>query len=495
MDRERDAMRSCTRSTRAPRRVGGFSLLLSLVCALGACGRGARPGIPPRNCIVVTIGGVSAAHTGPYLYDRATTSLASDPTAREEGRAMGLDDLSAAGVVFAHACAPSPRTVPSLASLFTGLSPVECGVTSDVDGVPGEVATLAELFAHDGFHTAAFVTSATGSASALDLEGAFGRGFATFRSSADDAVTLAAASDWARRDQGDGSRRFLWIHLLGPDRLWSGAPAGEGRAEVEAALALRSFGPEASAAEIARFANGAMAPDAAQRAALRGSCDREIARATLGLAVALRDAFDYYQSNADASETWSRTAFVMTSPCGSQLGEDGVVGHVGSLHDAVLHVPLVMRHPDSLTGERVIDDVVELEDVLPTLVEWFDLATPARVGGRSLLSRVDSRPATPFVRRPAITSLPEHIFSARDERFHLVWNPLNELVADRGPTSPKIPTLALYEPDRDPLETFDVSAEHPDVVRRFQKAIRVWRDAQQAYPLEKRRPATGIVKH
>jgi hypothetical protein len=268
----------------------------------------------------------------------------------------------------------------------------------------------------------------------------------------------------------------------------------EGSEEVEAALALRSFGPEASAAEIARFAGGALQPDAAQRVALRGSFDREVARAALGLSFALRDAFDYYQSNADASETWSRTVFVMTSPSGSQLGEDGIVGHVGTLSDAVLHVPLVMRHPDSLTGERVIDDVVELEDVLPTLVEWFDLATPARVRGRSLLSRVDSRPATPFVRRPAITSLPEHVFSARDERFHMVWNPLNETVADRPPTAGKIPTLALYEPDRDPRETVDVASRHPDVVRRFQEAVRVWRDGQLAYPIDKRRPARGIVK-
>jgi hypothetical protein len=53
----------------------------------------------------------------------------------------------------------------------------------------------------------------------------------------------------------------------------------------------------------------------------------------------------------------------------------------------------------------------------------------------------------------------------------------------------------LFEPDRDPEERIDVAADHPDVVRDFEEAVRVWRDAQKPYPLEKKRPASGIVKH
>jgi arylsulfatase A-like enzyme len=465
-----------------------LSRVIVIALALAACGSHARPGIPPRNCVIVTICGLRADHTGPYLYERATTALPSDPTAREEGRAMGLDDLAAAGVVFARCYAPSPRCVPSLGSLFSGLSPLECGVTTDDDGVPEDVATLPELFAHAGFQTAAFVTTTS-----LDLQGAFGRGFATFHTSTDDTATLAAATEWAKQDQGDGARRFLWIHLRGPEAVFSGAPPSDGRPEVEELLAQRSFGPEESAADLARFAAGDAAPDSAQRAALSATYDREIARASIALSLMLRDAFDYYQTNADASETWSRTVFTLTSPCGALLGENGVVGHAGTLHDAALHVPLVIRHPDSLTGERVVGDVVELEDVLPTFVEWFDLARPRRMRGRSLLTLVDRVPAAPFERRPAITALPERIFSARDERFHMVWNPLHDVPADGKKSARVIPELALYEPDRDPLETVDVADLHPDVVRAFEEAIRVWRDHQEPYPLEKRRPGHGIV--
>lgn len=474
---------------RAARATGIASVIaLALAIALVACGRRARHGIPPRNAVVVTFGALRADHTGPYLYDRPTTSVPSDPTARAEGRAMGLDDLAAAGVVFARCYAPSPRTVPSLASLFTGLSPLECGVTTDDEGVPDEVATLPELFAHAGFRTAAFVTTTS-----LDLQGALGRGFATFHTGTDDGATLAAATEWARQDQGDGSRRFLWIHLRGPESLFSGAPASADGPEVEQALAQRSFGPEASAADVARFAAGDVTLDGAQRAALTAAYDREIARAAIGLSLGLRDAFDYYQTNADASETWSRTVFMLTSPCGSLLGEDGVVGHAGTLHDAVLRVPLVIRHPDSLTGERVVDEVVELEDLLPTFVEWFDLARPRRMHGRSLLALLDRDPPQPFVHRPAITALREHVFSARDERFHLVWNPLHETPADRSKSAAAIPALGLYEPDRDPLETVDVSDQHAGEVRAFEEAIRVWRDQQEPYPLEKRRPINGIA--
>ena len=71
-----------------------------------------------------------------------------------------LDKLAERGVLFEHAYAPIPLTLPSHASMFTGLYPPEHGIYTNGknrlgDGLP----TLAETLQSRGYETAAFVAS------------------------------------------------------------------------------------------------------------------------------------------------------------------------------------------------------------------------------------------------------------------------------------------------------------------------------------------------
>jgi hypothetical protein len=464
------------------------ALLAIVACA--ACGPVKRPGIPPEHLMLVTIQALRADHVSAFQHDRPTTALpAPDAIEREverfEGRAMGLDDLAAAGVAFARCYAPSPSTTASLASLMTGLPPLECGVIADGEIVPRDVPTLAQLCRDAGLRTAAFVTRVE-----LDLESSLAQGFDTFESHVDDEATLADARAWLERVAGDGQRTFAWIHLAGPEPPWSGRSSS---AELEALLASRRFEPmqyegpiDGSAQSLQKIARGEIRLDDADRDALARLYDREVARTSIALGRFLAAAFDYTKSNRPSSEAWARTLFVCAGSTGVQLGEDDLVGHAGTLHESVLHVPLILRHPDSLTGERILADVVELSDVVPTLVEWLDLKTPPRVRGRSLLARIDTYIARPFERRTAITALPDRVFSARDEHFHLVWNPFDAKPKDRPAGAGAIPALALYEPDLDRAESRDVSAARPDAVLALQEAVKAWRVAQSAYPPEKK---------
>ena len=122
----------------------------------------------------------------------------------------------------------------------------------------------------------------------------------------------------------------------------------------------------------------------------------------------------------------------------------------------------MLRHPDSLTGERVSSAVVELADLVPTFVEWFDLATPARVEGRSLLALLDSYVERPFERRPTVSRVDDAWIGVRDERWHLV-------LEKSGAGYKK----HLFEPALDPAEREDVAARHPDVVRRLSALLKV----------------------
>jgi arylsulfatase A-like enzyme len=465
-----------------PRRaaIGALALL-----SIAACGEPERPGIPPRHFLLVTAGGLRADHVSCFQYGRPTTDVPSDIVARKEQRAMGLDDLAASGVIFANGFAPSPSTTASLASLFTGRSPIECGVTSDADSVPDDVPTLAELFHDRGFATAAFTASPR-----LDLEGALHKGFDTFVASADDRAAFDAASEWLMRDSGTGQPSFVWIHLSGLETPW--VPR-ESEASVAEKVAQRAFGDpryngpfDGSAARFEALDDGQLRLAPPDVEAAIAQYDREVVRLSAGLARFLTRTFDYNEPGADASESWARTVFVFAGATGMQLGEDGAIGHAGSLHESVIHVPIVVRHPDSLTGARIESAVVELQDLLPTCVEWFDLKTPARVQGRSLLPLVDSYVVRPFQARAAVAALQDRVFSVRSQRLHLVWNPLKARPKDRPKSAADIVPQGLYEPERDRFEREDLSADLPRELSALQAVVKTWRDAQITYPPEKK---------
>jgi arylsulfatase A-like enzyme len=427
-----------------------------------ACGPPRRPGLPPEHVVLVTIGGLRADRMSCYGHRRPTTDLPSDPEARAEHRAMGLDDLASAGVLFRSAFAPSTSTVASLASLMTGLSPLASGVTGDGACLPEEVASLPELLAARGFETCAFVTSP-----ALDLERALGRGFARFEVAATDEATLAAAARWAERDFGAGRRCFLWLHLGGVEPPWRTHPAGR----FAAAGGPEAEGP-ALAARLERALRGEAPLDAADARRACDLYDDALHRTAVGLAWFLRAAFDYRSGRAEASETWARTALVVASPRGVELPADGALGHDGALCDEVLRVPLLLRHPDSLTGERVSAEVVELADVAPTVLDWIGVEPPAALRGRSLLARLDARARPRSGPPPAVASPGEGVLAVRTARWRLVWNPAAE------PRAGVAPGVALRDLELDPRERSDVAARRPEVVAALQRAAARWLAAQ-----------------
>ncbi len=96
----------------------------------------------------------------------------------------------------------------------------------------------------------------------------------------------------------------------------------------------------------------------------------------------------------------SSTIVVILSDHGEAFGVHRVAGermyfHGQTLYDEVLRVPLLVRVPG--LEPRVVDDVVGLIDVAPTLLDAFGVAAPASFVGRSLLPLIEglTLPARP----------------------------------------------------------------------------------------------------
>src|SRR3972149_3320824 len=134
-----------------------------------------------------------------------------------------LDDLAREGIRFDFAHAHAVVTLPSHASILTGLLPFEHGIR-DNSGfrLTPETPTLATWLKAEGFATGAFVSAFVLDARfGLDVgfdiyDDSFGQSrgpieFSMAERAATD--TVAAATEWIRGRHG---RWFAWVHLFDP---------------------------------------------------------------------------------------------------------------------------------------------------------------------------------------------------------------------------------------------------------------------------------------
>src|SRR5439155_19880316 len=86
--------------------------------------------------------------------------------------------------------------------------------------------------------------------------------------------------------------------------------------------------------------------------------------------------------------------------------DHGRMWHGQSAYGELAHVPLLVRWPGVIPGGRKVDDVVELIDVMPTLIELSGLNGRKAMEGQSLVPFLDLKSgsgAKTWKPRPAIT--------------------------------------------------------------------------------------------
>jgi arylsulfatase A-like enzyme len=86
-----------------------------------------------------------------------------------------------------------------------------------------------------------------------------------------------------------------------------------------------------------------------------------------------------------ASGAYERTLIIVTTDHGEQLGDHWMIGKDGYF-DAAFHIPLAIRDPRAPPAARgrCIDAFTEAIDIVPTVLEFLDLAAPPQLDGRSL---------------------------------------------------------------------------------------------------------------
>lgn len=312
----------------------------ALLAALAAVACGGRA--PAERVILVTLDTTRADRLGCYGYAAARTTA--------------LDAFSKEAALFERAVAPVPVTLPSHASMLTGLYPQGHGIRYNVVyKLPPEATSVAETFKAAGFATAAFPATFV-----LDRGYGLDQGFDLYESPPkperpDDpaserkaAAGVDLALDWLAKHAG--GRAFLWLHFYDPHWPY-----------VAPFPFSSTFRDRPYDGEIAYM-------------------DSEIGR----FLSALRSVPD-----------WDRTAVVVAGDHGEGLFEHRERYHSLLAYETTIHAPLLVRLPGRGDGRRIAEPV-SLADVAPTLLDLSGLEPATRMDGISLVpaargARLDRR--------------------------------------------------------------------------------------------------------
>lgn len=441
------------------------------------------------NLLVFMVDTLRADHLSCYGYDK--------PTSPE------VDAFASDAVLFEDAQAPSSWTKPSVGAIFTGLPPTSHGAVGPRNVLAPEAETLPELLKKAGWRTGAMSDNPF-----ITREFGFGQGFERFEQLEPDVITngtligkvlfmlrmRSLVGDWfgvgdaihvgafPRVEQAvsfiddarDGDAPwFCYVHLMEPHLPYDppreyaeqfGFPAGE---EYERPPVYNGILPHQKAPE----------PPAGLREKLVAQYDgeiRDMSKAFGELLDALRERGEY-----------DDTVIVFVGDHGEEFHEHGGWTHGHSLHAEVIHVPMIVRVPESLApGQTVgrgtrVEGVVTTIDLFRTLVDVQGLTYPRLtddkqfVDGRSLyrcLVGADGRkPVTVLSagERPFLSEVTMGSAELRSIRYGQ-W----KLIVSR--TDPLNETVQLFVPATDPTEQRDFAKSKPDMVADLRRRLDAW---------------------
>lgn len=391
------------------RRVAWACLLL-VVAAVGIVAAFRLMRRPQWNVVLITLDTTRADHLGCYGDRKALT--------------VAFDRLAERGILFEHAYAPIPLTLPSHASMLTGLYPPEHGLrTNGKSRLDKGIPTLAEILGGQGYDTGAFVASFV-----LDSKFGLDRGFQTY---GDDLTGTAPADEALHRNRsGDRvmdealgwlesrqQRPFLcWVHLYDPH-----TPYEDHRDAFGDRFSDRPYD-----AEIAFV-------------------DQQVSRLLEFL---------------ERQQLTERTIIVIAGDHGEGLGDHLERRHGQMVYNSTMHVPLIVSHPGHVPEGRRVAAPVSLIDVFPTILEAANARGAWPSSGRSLL-RVAAGDAGER----------EAVYGETDEPLlESGWAPLRSLTGARWKYI-RTARSELYDLTADPREMHDLAAEQRDAVERMEAAL------------------------
>ena len=372
------------------------SALLAGLFAIGYAALAAPTASP--NVVFITIDTLRPDHLGCYGDKQIGTP--------------NIDTLAADGTRFERAYTAVPVTLPSHTVIFTGTYPTLSGVHDfAANKLSPTQATLASVLKENGYATAAVIGSAV-----LDSRFGLNHGFDFYydhfdfnrlqESNLDEMerpgdIVADVTLDWLSKNYQ--KKFFLWMHLYDPHYPYRPPPPYS-----------EQYKDRPYDGEIA------------------------FADAQVGRLIEFLKNKGLYQN----------TLIILSGDHGESLGEHGEKTHGFFIYNATLHVPLIIHLPGDMHA-RTVQNLVNLADIMPTVLAALNIQLPAHVQGQSLLPIISPKKEDNARSLYAETFLP---------RLHFNWSELRGVETETYHFI-DAPKPELYDLRKDPGETHNLFAE------------------------------------
>jgi choline-sulfatase len=366
----------------------GFLVLLA------SCG-GPKGG----NVVLIIVDTLRSDHLGCYGYHRDTSPH--------------IDSLAAEGLLFLNVTAGEPWTLPSMATIFTGLLPLEHNARRRGDsyyGLSPDAVTVTELLHRNGYTTAAFFNVIF-----MNADFGFHQGFDHFdchnalgtSEDRDAGQTVEAIFSWLDTSYRGGPL-FLAVHFYDPHLTYDPPEpyAGMWRDPSYTGEFDSSWGQRETVVEVNR---GEITLEGEDLYNLIALYDGEIAwtdSQTGRLLAGLRER----GITEDA-------LVIVVADHGEEFLDHGKMGHAHTLYQELINVPMIISGPGFQRGS-VCSVNASQADILPTILTWTGIETPDGVWGRDLLHAPRDTARTVF---SGMNDADSYVVTARrgDMKLHL----------------------------------------------------------------------------
>lgn len=354
------------------------------------------------NIILISLTNVGANHLGLYGYERNTSP--------------NIDAFAEESIVFDNFFGHASWTLPSGMSLFTSLYPYQHKVMNryyehdrtPIQTLSPDIVTMIDVLNDGGYRTAAFTGGFdyrpifglsnrfnfyTDSKETDPLKDLVDTKFLEERRFGHMAEVMPDALEWI--EQNKANKFFLFLQGYETHCPFSPKPPYDKRfvasttedIKVNPAYCYRGFHNDGTYVSFTTIL-----------------VNRTLQRVFSQLNLSKKD-IDFLEAQYDAEVKQvddtigdfmdqlltkgilDNTIIILLSEHGEMFAKHKRFGRAGTirgtLYDDVIHIPLIIRHPD--VGPRRIGELAQMIDTMPTILEFVELPIPKSVQGKSLI--------------------------------------------------------------------------------------------------------------
>lgn len=433
------------------------------------------------NILLLVLESTPASHLSGYGYDRLTTPH--------------LDEFASDSVLYEQAISPASWTLPSHASLFTGLYVSQHGTHFGNPYLSNDLVTLAELTRNLGYETAAFNTNDW-----VNEKFGFDRGFNTFRWSKRTMEWLTPLfpgetklekvirylrdpiypighrnnkllKDWISQIQRDGRPFFAYTLYYDPHYPY--------RPHFPyASRFLKEFDRSQpwwrTNLDPDKYMSGAVEMSPENLEVLNALYDSRLA----GTDAVLGRFFDFLRQAGILDDT---IVFVVADH-GENLGDHGLMSHQYCVYDSLVHVPLIVRYPPLFEAGRRVHTQVQTLEIFTTIMDILGVSKddiPNKALGRSIIPEKledngDNHPSITISEylAPNLAKMRrlygEYDVDRYDRSLRAIRHDGYKAIFSSDGQS------ELYDLRADPAEAHDLAHEMPDVLQEMRLLLDGW---------------------